>query len=351
MQGIPKSISSFARTPHQWPFSLEAGHEVAGLEAACLIPSLACDGETMIAGLRSMSKPHPACAVMAESPIKDVSDTAFWIAHLRAVETERADAVCRDPLAGRLAGERGREISAAMPMSGTVGWTVAIRTCIIDDYIEFAIGEGLDTILNLGAGLDTRPYRMDLPASLKWVEADYPHIIEYKERLLAGEHARCRLERVKVDLADLPQRRGFFASLNAGAKKMLILTEGVVPYLSIEEAASLADDLRALDHAGYWVVDYFSAEAMKYRLRKGMLRVMQNAPFRFAPADWFGFFHEHGWQAKEIRYVAEEAERLHRPIPLPRLMKIAMQTWALFLSKERRKALRESMGYVLLEPS
>src|SRR4051812_21925512 len=181
---------------------------------------------------------------MTEPTIKDVSDTAFWIAHLRALESERADALFRDPLASRLAGERGPKITASMPIPRMVGWTVAIRTCIIDDYIESAIDEGVDMILNLGAGLDTRPYRMSLPASLLWVEADYPHLIEYKESRLAGETARCRLERVKIDLADRFQRRHW----HARAGRMLVLTEGVIPYLSLEEAASLADDLRALDH-------------------------------------------------------------------------------------------------------
>lgn len=121
---------------------------------------------------------------MPEATIKNVSDTAFWIAHLRAIETERADALFRDPLADRLAGERGREIAEAMPMWRMIAWTVAIRTCIIDDYIRFAVVEGVDTVLNLGAGLDTRPYRMDLPGSLDWVEADYPQIIEYKKSRL-----------------------------------------------------------------------------------------------------------------------------------------------------------------------
>jgi methyltransferase (TIGR00027 family) len=289
---------------------------------------------------------------MAEPLIENVSDTSFWIAHLRAVETERADALFRDPLAGRLAGERGAQIAAAMPMSRVIAWTVAIRTCIIDDYINLAIGEGVDSVLNLGAGLDTRPYRMNLPASLNWIEADYPHIIDYKEKVLASESPRCRLlERVKIDLADLSERRHLFERVNAQTKKMLVITEGVIPYLSTEEAGSLADDLRALDHAGLWVVDYLHPEMMKYRQRKGMGRAMQNAAFKFAPADWFGFFREHGWRAKEIRYVAEEAERLGRPISLPAPMKIAMKIGLRFLSQARRKALQEFMGYVLLEPS
>ena len=78
---------------------------------------------------------------------------------------------------------------------------------------------------------------------------------------------------------------------------------------------------------------------------------MQNAPFRFAPADWFGFFRSHGWQVKEMRYVAEEAERLRRPVPLPILIKIALKLWTRFAPKQRKEAFLHSMGYALLEPS
>jgi methyltransferase (TIGR00027 family) len=287
---------------------------------------------------------------MTEPPIKDVADTAFWIAHLRAVESERADALFCDPLAGRLAGRHGREVSAAMPMERMIAWHVAIRTRIIDDYLTSAIAEGVDCVLNLGAGLDTRPYRMDLPPALRWIEADYPRMIEYKEELLAGERARCVLVREKIDLADAPARRRFLASVNAQSTRLLVLTEGVVPYLTNDETAALADDLRALDHAAYWIVDYVSAQAMKFRKRKGMDRAMQNAPFRFEPADWFTFFAQHGWMPKYMRYIAPEGERLGRPIPVPAVLKVAMRIAGLFMPEEKRTAMHRFMGYALMEP-
>ncbi|MDE3110116.1 MAG: class I SAM-dependent methyltransferase, partial [Acidobacteriota bacterium] len=49
--------------------------------------------------------------------MQHVSDTAFWVAHYRAIEGERPDALFHDPLAGVLAGERGRNIAEHMPMS------------------------------------------------------------------------------------------------------------------------------------------------------------------------------------------------------------------------------------------
>ena len=286
---------------------------------------------------------------MPQTLIQNVSDTAFWIAHCRAVETERHDALFRDPLAALLAGERGKAIAETMPRPFIKSWTVAIRTRIIDDYIRSALEDGVDTILNLGAGLDTRPYRMEVPESLQWVEADYPHMMEWKEERLLNEKPRCRLERVKIDLANLEERRTLLGGIDRRAKKLLVLTEGVVPYLSVEDAGLLADDLRRLDHACSWIVDYFSPELLKYRERHGMSRMMQNAPFKFIPENWTGFFGGHGWRCREIRYLAEEATRLHRAIQFPPLVRIMVTIRALLASRKRRATFRKFAGYAVLE--
>lgn len=286
---------------------------------------------------------------MNDNLIDGVSDTAFWVAHHRAAESERPDALFRDPLADVMAGERGKAIAAGMPMRRMTAWVIAMRTCIIDDFVKIAISQGVDVVLNLGAGLDTRPYRMGLPESMLWIEADYPHVIDFKEGRLANEQPRCRLERVRLDLADLSERRRMLDAVNARAKKLLILTEGVLPYLSEGEVGSLANDLNKLDRVGFWIVDYNSPET--FRFRKQMNRHMRKAPFKFIPKDWFGFFSEHGWQAGEIRYLAEESERLRRPIPLPRLIKVFAMIRSLFLSQEKHRASKRFAAYVLLQPT
>jgi len=85
------------------------------------------------------------------------------------------------------------DLKASRGASSITAWAIAIRTRIVDDYIRLALTQGVDAVLNLGAGLDTRPYRMDLPESLLWIEADYPSVIEFKEKPLLNEKARCRL--------------------------------------------------------------------------------------------------------------------------------------------------------------
>ncbi len=286
-----------------------------------------------------------------KNQINQVSDTAFLAAAYRAVETTRPDAIFYDPFAAKLAGDRGKRIIDSLPKQVFVeGWSVVIRTRIIDDFIQGAIVEGVDTILNLGAGLDTRPYRMKLPESLRWIEVDYPHIIELKETCLSGETVRCRLEQVGLDLADVAARRLLFDEVAAKSKKALVLTEAVTPYLTEDMVASLGTDLGAHASIGYWVVDYFSPASYKHRRRSGMSKSMENAPFLFEPKDYFDFFFRIGWRPKVIRYFATEAERLRRPAPFPLFTRFVLRILEIFVSPKRRREMKQYAGFVLFEP-
>lgn len=289
---------------------------------------------------------------MNESVINQVSDTAFMAAAYRAIETNRPNSMFHDPLAAKLAGERGRKIIGNLPKKAFIGgWTVIIRTRIIDDFIQAAIADGVDTILNLGAGLDTRPYRMELFKALRWIEVDYPHVIDFKEMRLSGETPRCRLERVRLDLADVDARRTFLDEVTAQSKKVLVLTEAVTPYLSEDAVASLGADLRSHESIRYWAADYFSPASYEYRRRSGMSQAMKNAPFLFEPKDYFGFFAQIGWKPKETRYFAIEAERLRRPAPFPLAISLGMRILGIFASPERRREMKRYAGFVLFEPA
>jgi O-methyltransferase involved in polyketide biosynthesis len=111
-------------------------------------------------------------AMSSANPIRHISDTALWVAVYRAKESERADAVFRDPYARKLAGDRGMQIAAAMPFAQRHSWGYIARTWLVDQVIEREVQQGTDMVINLAAGLDSRPYRMPLPASLRWVEVD-----------------------------------------------------------------------------------------------------------------------------------------------------------------------------------
>src|SRR5215475_5073174 len=198
---------------------------------------------------------------VAPQPIQDVSETALMVAMWRAAENAHPNPLYRDPLALKLAGDRGREIIDGLPRGHTSisYWMMAIRTRVIDDLIREAVVDGVDLVLNLGAGLDTRPYRLELPSNLCWVEVDCAKITELKEARLFGEKPACKLKRVSCDLAEVSSRRALLASASEKGRKALVLTEGVIPYLSEEEVGALASDLNKYPCFRYWVVGLFFA--------------------------------------------------------------------------------------------
>ena len=133
---------------------------------------------------------YDSAAVSSANPIRHISDTALWVAVYRAQESELTDAVFRDPYARKLAGDRGMQIAAAMPFAQRHSWSYTARTWLVDQVIEREVQQGADMVINLAAGLDSRPYRMQLPASLRWIEIDLPDMLNYKQEVLAAERPR-----------------------------------------------------------------------------------------------------------------------------------------------------------------
>ena len=280
--------------------------------------------------------------------IRDVSDTAIWVAYYRAEETARSDAMFRDPLAQLLVGERGAQIARRFGAAGGyTAWTLVTRTVIIDEYIQQGIASGVDAVLNLGAGLDTRPWRMELPASLQWVEADFPHMVEFKRAKLAAHAPHCRLQCSGVDLADPVARRRFLAETLPDAKQVLVLTEGVIPYLTESQVAELAADLKAHPRFAFWICEYFAPRVYRYLRTAARSRIMVNAPFRFFPTEWLAFFRQHGWVQKQIRHPGEIAMRFGRRPPLPWWARIVMK----LVSRERMAEAMKATGYLLMVPA
>lgn len=249
-----------------------------------------------------MSAPGPS--------ITHVSDTARWTALHRATESARPDALFKDPLAARLAGEQGHAIVARAPRSTRNGWWLVTRTKIIDDAITQAIADGCDRVLNLAAGLDTRPYRLPLPPEFTWVEADLPKLLAEKERLLADQEPRCRLTRSAVDLADPVARDAFLDEALQGATKALVLTEGLLMYLDDADVAALSAAITRPEVA-WWMLD-LSGPGLKNMMNKKMADLLRNAPFKFAPENGVSYFEDLGWRAVWVDSLLLAARRFHR---------------------------------------
>lgn len=292
-------------------------------------------------------------AFSAESSgeIHHVTDTAFLVAQYRAIESARADALISDSFAARLAGEKGKALASASPAAPITGWILAVRTVVIDALIADALELGITSIVNLGAGLDTRPYRLDLPQTLSWLEADFPEMIDYKTSMLEGESPRCRLERIGVDLSDDRARRSFLNEIESRGERILVLTEGVIPYLSNDQVDALAADLHSIASVELWIADYFSDVVHRWREQRGVNQRMREAPFLFRPGDWFAFFRQRGWKVRAIRYLPIEGKRLGRPFPVPQRARSLRRIIMYALRPGLRRAMAQSLGFAMLEPT
>ena len=284
----------------------------------------------------------PEAKTQSEPLIRNISDTARWVAVYRARETERPDAIFRDPFARRLAGERGERIAQSMPLGRNNDWSMITRTYLIDQFVSSQVQRGADMVVNLAAGLDSRPYRMQLPASLHWVEVDLDEILSYKEQILGNDKPVCSLERIRLDLSNLPARRDLFAQLGRRAKKALVMTEGLLIYLTREQVSDLAKDLAAAPSFRSWIIDVASPGLLRMLKKRMARQLTEAAPFKFAPEEGPAFFTQFGWRPVEVQSFLKNAARLKR---LPFFLRL----FALLPETERSRRDRPWSGACLLE--
>lgn len=277
--------------------------------------------------------------------IEHVSDTARWVAVYRAMETERPDAIFRDPYARRLAGDKGEAIVRVMKHGAHAAWAMIVRTAVMDELLLRHIrDDGVDCVLNLAAGLDTRPFRLVLPSTLHWVDVDFADVLDYKWELLKTERASCDYERAPVDLADAAARRTLFARIGREHQRVFVIAEGLLIYLAREDVTGLATDLHAQPPFRWWLIDIASPQLLKWMSHSwGKRAAAGNAPFRFAPDEGTAFFAPLGWRELEYRSNWLESQRLNRQMRGAWLWKLLGMLYS-----RRRDAAARMAGCVLL---
>ena len=279
--------------------------------------------------------------------IANISDTARWVAFYRAMESERPDAVFKDPYARRLAGPRGEAIVNAMPKGREMAWPMIVRTALLDELIMRLVKhDEVDCVLNLAAGLDARPWRLPLPTALRWLDVDHPAMIDAKLEVLATESPRCVYEGVRLDLSDTPARHELFNRVNAQARRALVITEGLLVYLPPPVVAELASDLHRQPCFHFWLTDLGSPGLLKMIAKSwGPVLAAGNASFQFGPAESTEFFRPQGWRELEWRSLFDEGLRLKRTMRFAGFFKLLGQ----LAPRKKREEFKRFSGVALLE--
>jgi methyltransferase (TIGR00027 family) len=92
----------------------------------------------------------------------------------------------------------------ANPLWGRLGRYFGLRTRVFDDFLLGAAHGGTGQVVLLGAGLDTRAFRLGRPGGCRIFELDRPDVLAFKQDVLDDVGARPGTGRVTVavDLCD-----------------------------------------------------------------------------------------------------------------------------------------------------
>ncbi len=195
------------------------------------------------------------------APMVGVAMTAIGVAVIRARESARPDRLYDDPFA-RLFVDAARAQFAGTP-DGEDRWTsmleladafyegrtLAVR--LVDDGVSAAAAASCEQFVLLGAGLDTRAFRMPLTPRTRFYEIDLRELFAFKESVLdrAAAHPVC--ERITLS-ADL---RGDWGKIlrDSGFRSDMPthwIDEGVLGYLASDAAWAVVDTITALSASG-----------------------------------------------------------------------------------------------------
>ena len=262
------------------------------------------------------------------------SQTAEYVALFRAIETARPEGerLFSDPLAaafltGRL--KRGA-LAARMPLGADAvskyidtRWpgprpSAVVRTRVIDDAVRDAIGAGCAQLVLLGAGYDTRAYRLPQTAGIAAFEVDHPATQAIKREVLEQELPAIP-ETVRFVGVDF-ERDSLADALDAAGLqrdvKTCVVWEGVFSYLTIEAIdATLGWCVSACPPGSRVILTYLDQQVVGERgERSAWIAAVEDAGEPFItgldPAHAPRFFAERGLELLSDESTRESAARL-----------------------------------------
>ncbi|TJZ98804.1 SAM-dependent methyltransferase [Actinacidiphila oryziradicis] len=257
-------------------------------------------------------------------PLPTVCRTAVWTAEMRADESLAPNPCAIDPWAAEF-------VTAAGPQGPPPGDAearaflhagVAVRTRYFDDYLIEAVRGGCPQVVLLGAGLDTRAFRLPWPERVDVFEVDLPDLLDFKNRVVAGRvPASARRVTVAADLreawADALTASGFDP-----ARRTAWLCEGLLAYLEPDEADAVVRTMGEHSPPGSRV----GVETATSQGRLSCLRSCRDAlsadgaPWRWSLRDPGPWWAERGWRMEQPdpASLPYAAERLAPYLPLLR---------------------------------
>lgn len=223
-----------------------------------------------------------------------ISKTAYYCCGVRMDDAERTPSLCNDRYARRFMGDEGLRIFEAFRSEKLPNISNIVRCRIIDEFLEREIAaQPATSVITIGAGFDTRPYRLQ---GGEWYEIDEPQLIGYKDQKLPVGESPNPLRRYAVD----------FASGSLGERlrevpaqgQVVVVIEGVFMYLEPDAIAATLRVLRERFPRHVLLCDLMSRGFFQGFVARGFHAkiVALGARFTERPVDPAAIFIEHGYR-------------------------------------------------------
>jgi methyltransferase (TIGR00027 family) len=204
---------------------------------------------------------------------------------------------------------------------GIYGYTLC-RKRYVDEKTLDAINAGVMSVVILGAGLDTRAYRMEALAAMPVFEVDLPMNVEYKQRKVLERFGTvpANVTLVPVDFNRQDLRNALAQQGHRAEQKSLFIWEAVIPYLSAQGVRRTFDYLETVASGSRLVFTYIRKDFIEGRnlygaeaLYRAFVQKAQLFHFGWEPEEVAPFLAEYGWRELEQVGSQEYMERYMRP--------------------------------------
>lgn len=247
-----------------------------------------------------------------------IGKTSLLTAAMRAQESKRSETDGRlfnDPYAEALAGAEGMELMRKGIEASGDQPAIAIRTKYMDDKVLEGVKQGAKQIVILACGMDTRAFRLDLPAGTKVFEVDHKEVLQYKQEKLGNAKPKSERKTLAVDLRDDWKTQLLNSGFQTGVKTIWMV-EGLLMYLNESDVTGLFQKISSVASSGDTVLfDILSRTLLEAPMMKGQLQFLESigAPWKFGVNEPEDFMKKFGWDAS----VTQTGEYIPSRWPFP----------------------------------
>ncbi|MCV7240932.1 class I SAM-dependent methyltransferase [Mycolicibacterium celeriflavum] len=241
----------------------------------------------------------------AATELSPVEQTALLTVYARALDSRWRQPILGDTLASDVVGKIDYDF-AGLGVQTSVVCQTALRAKLLDDRVRGFVGRHPNAVVvDLGAGLDSRFYRIGPPSSVDWYNVDLPGIMAVRDEVLP---ANPQSHSVPVSLAD---KR--WAEAIPNERPTMLVADGLFAFLTEPVIVDIFRRITEYFRSGELAFNDYGGIGLASRLA---IKLAPQKMFKDVGNQWgyAGFKDAHHPQTWNPRMkLVEEASLAHQP--------------------------------------